>query len=164
MGSGGTGAGGAGADDTADYVAITRLQREYGDAVTRRAWHELDAMFVPGCPVRLDLRGTVVERVGAQELADFVAASLERFELFVFTVQNTVVDLGPSGDVATGRLYIQELRQEAGTHRWSTAHGLYQDAYRKVDGRWRFAHRAYSTLARTSADGDGMDVFPIPPR
>ena len=73
-----------------------------------------------------------------------------------------MVDVAPNGTDATGRLYIRELRQERDGHRWTTAYGLYRDTYRKVEGRWRFATRDDPPSARTSADGEGMDVFAIP--
>ncbi|HEX8803264.1 MAG TPA: nuclear transport factor 2 family protein [Acidimicrobiales bacterium] len=148
-----------------DHLAITRLQSAYGDAVTRRAWDELDDMFVRGCPVRLDLRGgSVVETTGPAEIAAFIAAAVERFDFFAFTIVNTVVEVDPAGDAATGRLYIRELRHEREGGRWSTAYGLYRDAYRRDGGRWRFAARDYASLARTAAGGAGMDVFDVPGR
>ena len=55
-----------------------------------------------------------------------------------------------------------ELRQDASTSRWTNAFGLYEDTYRRVDSGWVFASRHYSSLARTAADGRGMDVFTIP--
>ena len=56
-------------DDAVDDLAITRLQASYGDAVTRQAWDELIPMFLPDCPVRLDLRGdTVIEKIGPEEI------------------------------------------------------------------------------------------------
>ncbi|MCU0271309.1 MAG: nuclear transport factor 2 family protein [Acidimicrobiales bacterium] len=146
-----------------DHLAITRLQAAYGDAVTRRAWDELEAMFLPDCRVRLDLRGgSVLEKVGGAEVAAFIAASVERFEFFAFTLQNTVVEVAPGGVEARSRLYIRELRQERATHRWTTAFGLYRDTCRKVDGRWRFASRDYASLARGPVEGGSMDVFPVP--
>jgi hypothetical protein len=150
-------------DAAADYIAITRLQAAYGDAVTRQAWDELTPMFLPDCPVRLDLHtGAVIEKIGPQEIGTLIADSIERFEFFAFTLQNTVVDVGETGTTATGRLYIQELRQERDGHRWTTAFGLYRDSYRKDDGVWRFASRDYTSLARHAAAGAGMDVFAIP--
>ena len=147
----------------AEHLAITRLQAAYGDAVTRRAWDELVPMFEPDCLVRLDLqRGSSRELTGGRQVADFIAASVERFEFFVFTLLNAVVDVDAGGDDAIGRLYIQELRQERDGHRWTTAVGLYRDRYRRSGDTWRFAGRDYTSLARTSADDDGMDVFPIP--
>ena len=151
-------------DDAHDYLAITRLQASYGDAVTRQAWDELVPMFLPDCPVRLDLRDRTITKIGPAEIGSMIAASIERFEFFAFTIQNAVVDVDPGGESASGRLYIRELRQEREGHRWTTAYGLYRDTYRKVDDRWCFATRDYSSLARTApdADGGGMEVFPIP--
>jgi hypothetical protein len=152
-------------DDTSDYVAVTSLQARYGDAVTRRAWTELESMFRPDCALRLDLRGDApIEKVGPEAISTFIAASIERFEFFLFTVMNTVVDVAPDRRTAEGRLYIRELRQERDTQRWTTAYGLYQDTYANDEGRWLFAERRYSSLARTSSGGAGMDVFPIPGR
>jgi hypothetical protein len=148
-------------DDAADYLEITRLQAAYGDAVTRQAWAELVPMFLPDCTVRLDLgNGRVEEHTGPEELGAFISASVERFECFVFTLLNAVIDV--DGDDAHGRLYIQELRQEREQHLWTTAVGLYRDRYRRVDGRWRFAARDYSTLARTTAGQPSAEILAVP--
>jgi hypothetical protein len=145
-----------------DELAIRRLQAAYGDAVTRRAWHELVPMFLPHCPVQLDLRdGTVLSRVGPVEIGAFIAGAIERFEFFEFALLNAVIDVRGT-DSATGRLYMWELRQDGDTHRWSNAFGLYEDEYQRVDGGWVFAARRYSSLARSATGGDGMDVFTVP--
>lgn len=145
-----------------DELAIRRLQSTYGDAVTRQAWDELDPLFVPGAPVELDLRdGTARRFEGGAAIAEFIADSIRRFEFFEFAILNAVVDV-VTGDEATGRLYLCELRQEAGSHRWTNAYGLYRDRYTRVDGRWLFAERRYASLARTSPDGEGMVVFDVP--
>jgi hypothetical protein len=150
-----------GIDEALDLLAISRLQSAYGDAITRRAWSELGPMFLPECPIRLDLRGgTVLEHVGPDAIGEFISSSLERFEFFEFALLNAVVNL--DGDGATGRLYMWELRQDAQTHRWTNAFGLYEDTYARVGGGWVFASRQYSSLARTATDGRGMDVFTIP--
>jgi hypothetical protein len=148
---------------TVDQAAVGRLQAAYGDAVTRRAWDEVAAMFAPDCPVHLDLGGGAARTVvGGRQVAEMIAGGIERFEFFEFALLNAVVDLGPGADEATGRMYLWELRQDAETGRWSNAYGLYRDRYRRVDGAWRFAERRYSSLARTAPEGDGMLVFPIP--
>ena len=57
-----------------DQLAIRDLQAAYGDAVTRRAWDEFAPMFVPDCPIRLDLRdGRVIEHIGARAIGAFTA-------------------------------------------------------------------------------------------
>jgi len=51
-----------------------------------------------------------------------------------------------SEDAATGRCYFQVLT-EAGLDHW----GRYTDAYRRRDGRWRFARRRVRVEGRTPA-------------
>jgi hypothetical protein len=143
-----------------DQLAIRNLQAAYGDAVTRRAWNEFVPMFAPDCPIRLDLRdGRVVEHVGPLAIGAFIERTLEQFEFFEFALLNAVVAL--DGNHASGRVYMWELRQDT-THRWSNAFGVYDDVYARIDDRWVFASRHYSSLARTASDGKGMDVFTIP--
>jgi len=92
----------------------------------------------------------------------FIAEAIARFEFFEFTIVNATVDVHPGGSHAKGRLYICELRQEREGHRFTTAYGLYRDTYGKADGRWCFARRDYSSLARGAPADGTMDVFPIP--
>jgi hypothetical protein len=147
--------------ETADYVAITRLQNAYADAVTRRAWAEFADMFLADAPVRVDtVTNPVIALNGPQELGDFIGTAVERFEFFEFVPLSTRVFLRAGGDDdrATARLYICELRQDAASGHSTQAFGVYQDDYRRVDGRWWFAARAYQSLARS---GRG-EVFAFP--
>jgi hypothetical protein len=146
--------------ETIDYVAIERLVAAYADVVTRRAWGELDDLFVAGAPVRIDtVTRPVVEVEGAAALGEFIAGAIERYELFEFVVLNRVVEVATAGpDAARGRLYMCELRQDRDTGHASTAFGVYHDDYRRAGGRWRFARRDYRSLARTGR----REVFPFP--
>jgi SnoaL-like domain len=147
--------------DTIDYVAITRLQNAYADVVTRRAWAELHDMFLADAPVRVDtVTNPAIELTGPQEVGDFIGTAVERFEFFEFVPLSTRVALRVGGDVdrAAARLYICELRQDAASGHATQAFGVYQDDYRRVDGRWWFARRAYQSLARS---GRG-EVFAFP--
>ena len=149
--------------ESLDALAIMRLQGRYGDTVTRQAWDELVPLFLPDCPLRVDRGdGRTAELIGPEAIGRFIADAIAHFEFFAFTIVNTVVDVGADGVTASGRLYIHELRQERDTHRWTDAYGLYRDTYTNDDGCWRFATRDYSSMARTTSTGDGMDVFPIP--
>jgi hypothetical protein len=147
-------------DDALAYLAITRLQAAYADVVTRRAWPELDALFLPDAPVHVDtVSRPVIELVGPGALGEFIGGAIEGFEFFEFVILNTVVHVhGP--DVAKGRLYMVELRQDASNGLWTNAFGVYHDDYVRVGGGWRFGERHYQSLART---GRG-DVFPFPAR
>lgn len=143
-------------------LGVRRLQAAYGDAVTRQAWDEVVGLFVPDCPIHLDLRdGTERTVVGGAGLVELVAGAVARFEFFEFTILNAVVEVVSSSE-ATGRMYLCELRQDAPRGRWTTAYGRYRDRYVRTPEGWRFAERRYASLARSAPDGDGMEVFPVP--
>jgi SnoaL-like domain len=148
---------------TRSLLAIQRLQAAYGDAVTRRAWDEVVALFEPDAVVHIDTRTREPFSLeGAEALAGFVERSLEQFTFFEFTILNSVVDLEP-GDEATGRVHLCEVRRHHdGT--WTQAYGIYQDRYRRRDGAWRIAARQYSSLARHVLTGiEQVESFPLPP-
>jgi hypothetical protein len=146
------------AEEARSLVAVHRLQTTYGDAVTRRAWDEVAELFEPGAVVRIDTRTRApFELVAPDALVDFIAASLETFMFFEFTILNAVAEV--DGDEATGRVYIGEVRRDAAGE-WNQAYGLYQDRYRRTDGDWRIRGRQYTSLART---GPRIETFEIPP-
>jgi hypothetical protein len=123
------------AQETIDYIAVSRLHSAYADIATRRAWSELDEIFVPEIPVKVDLRDRepyVFD--GRDAFRDFVSAAVDRFEFF-------------------------ELRQDHAERRWSVVYGVYHDQFRRVDDRWWYASRNYSSLARPAHD---VDSFPFP--
>jgi len=147
--------------DTVDYVAITRLQSAYADAVTRRAWADFHDLFLADATVRVDtVTNPAVELTGPGAVGDFIAGAIERFEFFEFVPLNTTIELRVDGDAtrARGRLYMCELRQDAATGHASQAFGVYHDEYRSLSGRWWFARRDYQSLTRTGRN----EVFPFP--
>jgi hypothetical protein len=147
-------------DDTADVVALWRLQSTYADVVTRRSWPELADLFRPDATIEVDTVTAPPYRfVGPTELGAFIGGALDRFDHFQFVILNTVVDV-LDADTARGRMYISEVRRDAATGEWSTTYGVYQDIYRRVAGRWSFAERHYRSLARTGANAG---AFGSPP-
>jgi hypothetical protein len=150
-------------DGYGSYVAITRLQAAYADVVSRRAWLELDGLFLPDAPIHVDtVSAPVIELVGPRTLGTFIGTSIGVFEHFQFVVLNTVVRQS-APDRAKGRLWMVELRQERGSGTWSNAFGVYHDDYRLVDGQWRFAERHYQSLARR-VEASPAQLFPFPLR
>jgi hypothetical protein len=147
-------------DDTQDVVSLWRLQAAYADLVSRRAWNELDTVFLPDTTVEVDTVSSPASTcIGADGFAAFVGPATDRFDHFQFVILNTVVDLdGP--EEANGRIFMCEIRHEIAIDDWTTAYGIYQDRYRKVDGRWWFAARRYRSLART---GPQNGIFGVPP-
>lgn len=147
-----------------DVVALWRLQATYADIVTRRAWSELDTVFMPDVTIEIDtVTAAPVHVEGPAEFAAFVGPATDRFDHFEFVILNTVVDV--DGDAARGRIFMCEIRRDAATGDWSTAYGLYQDGYTRIDDTWWIAQRRYRSLARTGANEgvfgvpDGMELF-----
>ncbi len=146
--------------DTADVVAIGRLQSSYADVVNRRAWDELGGLFLPDAPVSIDtISREAFDLVGPDALGEFIGGAVERFEFFEFVVLNSHTDLAleDDPDVARSRIFMCEVRRDVENLAWSVAYGVYHDHYRRTPRGWRFARRDYQSLTRT----DGQ-VFPFP--
>jgi hypothetical protein len=151
--------------ETIDYVAVSRLHHAYADIATRRAWEELDEIFVPDIPIVINLRDRdPLEFDSCEGFRGFVSEAVDNFEFFEFVILNTRVYLshGNDPDTAVARMYMSELRQDQAAQRWSAVYGVYHDRFRRIDGQWWFASRHYSSLARPAAkDIDAFD-FPSP--
>jgi hypothetical protein len=146
--------------DDLDYLGIHRLHAAYADTVSRRAWDDLEALFLPDAPVRVDtVTGDPILAVGAAGIGGFIAGAVERFEFFELVILNLhVLPGGEGSDERRSRAFTCELRQEGATGHWTNAYGVYHDDVRRVGGRWRYAKRRYQSLARTGR----ADVFPFP--
>ncbi|MGN6474682.1 MAG: nuclear transport factor 2 family protein [Mycobacteriales bacterium] len=141
-----------------DVLELQRLQSAYADVVTRRAWSELERLFLPDVTVEVDTVSSPARSFsGPAEFIAFVSAACERFDHFQFVILNSVVEV--TGDNATGRIFMCEIRHHTHEDEWSTAYGLYSDRYRKVDGTWWFADRRYRSMART---GPNAGIFGLP--
>jgi len=146
--------------ETEDYVALTRLQSAYADVICRRAWSELDSLFLPQAVVRINtVTRDAFTVVGPAALGEFIGNAVQRFEFFEFVILNSLCKLYNQGntDKARARIFMCEVRRDEGTGDWSTAYGVYHDRYERVSGTWLFAERDYQSLART----DGP-VFAFP--
>ena len=154
------------ADDTADYIAIRRLQNRYADVVTRRAWPELHDLMTPDCTLDLDLGDRQMAFAGPDAIGAFIDESIQRFSFFHFVPLTTVMDIDVAAGQADARLWMVELRQNAADGRRTDAYGLYRDRVeRDGDGRWRLSARRYSSFSRTAEPGADVDqlIFPLPP-
>jgi hypothetical protein len=145
-------------DDTRDVVALQRLQASYADIVSRRAWGELGSIMTPDVAIEIDTVSSPPRHCATvPEFIDFVSAAVARFDHFQFVILNSVVDV--EADQARGRIFMCEIRHVAEADEWSTAYGLYQDRYQRIDGGWWITARRYRSLART---GTNAGVFGIP--
>ncbi len=96
---------------------MRRLQHAYADVVNRRAWPELDHLFLADAAVVVDRRaGKPLVLTGGAELGAFIGSSIESFEFFEFVILNAHIDF-PDGwrraGTALGRMFMSELRQDA---------------------------------------------------
>ena len=151
---------------TDDVVAIGRLNAAYADVITRRAFVELGDLMLPGCSVHLDLVSAPARTLaGPEALAGMLRSAMDRFDHFMLVIRNSVVetDVDECGVVerATGRMFISEIRHDRSTGAWEETHGMYEDDYLRVDGRWWFAERHYRSLARNA---NGAVVLGLPER
>lgn len=122
---------------TEAHVEIQQLVHRYADAVVHRNGSQWTATWAPDAVWDLG-GGRLVEGIDA--IAKLWYGAMGGFQATVQTVLNGETELGDDEDTATGRWYIQEhLIRADGTTGILLAH--YDDAYRKVDGDWRFARR-----------------------
>jgi len=149
--------------ETDDRVALQDLLATYADVINRRAFGELDDLFLPDCEIVIDTRrGAPLTMVGGPALGEFVGGAIERFDFFQFVILSARVWVAGT-DEARGRLYMCEVRHDRSTRERSQAFGVYHDRFRRLEGRWWFAARQYHSLARTPTDGGtGLDVFEFP--
>jgi hypothetical protein len=143
-------------------TGVRRLQHAYADVVNRRAWPEMDRLFLPGATITLDLRAdTPLVLTGGPEVGSFIERSIEQFEFFEFVILNAHIAFpdGATSGAAVSRLFMSEVRQQRASGRWTTVYGLYHDRYALEEGRWWFAERTYHSLARQARD---LDTFPLP--
>jgi hypothetical protein len=149
---------------TDDYVAIRRLQDAYADTITRRAFADLERLFLGDAPIVVDLRaGEPLRFEGPTALGEFLVPAMARFGFFQFVILNAVVELGVDGDPdrASGRMFMSELRTDGMDGPRIDSYGVYHDRYCRTAEGWRFAARRYHSLARLGADGTS-EVFPFP--
>jgi len=122
---------------TEAHLEIQQLVHRYADAVVHRNGVQWTSTWAPDAVWDLG-RGRLVE--GIEAIGKLWYGAMAGFEATFQAVMNGETHLDGDGASATGRWYIQEsyIRAE-GTTGILLAH--YDDAYRKVDGEWRFARR-----------------------
>lgn len=148
-------------EEMAAYIAIRRLLAAYADAVNRRAWEEFPRLFLNDAKIEITpSKRKAIEVDGATELARFIAEAIEGFEFFQLVFLNSHLEIRADEDTANGRNFMVEMRQDRASGRWTRVFGVYHDRYRRLDGRWRFEHRAFHALAATAVRDNHVFDFP----
>ncbi|MFB6142197.1 MAG: nuclear transport factor 2 family protein [Halorientalis sp.] len=112
---------------------IKELRAEYCYCVDDTDGEAFAALFTEDATLDFGSAGTYT---GHEELREFVDSVVpEHYEFIVHMVHNPVIDV--DGDTATGRWYFEAPCTSGGTDMW--IQGVYDEAYERVDGAWRFA-------------------------
>lgn len=120
---------------TSDTIEIQQLVHTYADAVVHRNGEQWTSTWAPDAVWDLG-GGRLVEGIDA--IAKLWYGAMAGFQATIQTVLNGIVEV--DGQNATGRFYIQEQYIRAnGDTGILLAH--YDDAYRVVDGAWKFSRR-----------------------
>ena len=122
--------------EAADRVMIQDLVSRYaffGDYGPNESWVDL---FVPDA--KWEIAGTGIVVQGREQLSQLVTTVRDHAPGVHHMQSNLVVDI--DGDRATGKVALNEFLLRA-EQIYSNAQGWYEDAYVKVDGRWRFERR-----------------------
>jgi ketosteroid isomerase-like protein len=98
---------------------------------------------------------------GREAIRAYWAANSARIPFAIHFISNHVVDIGPSGDEATGTAYLWEPLTIGDLAMWSAV--VYTESYRKIDGDWFFARMELETAFLTPYDeGWAKQRFLIP--
>lgn len=118
-------------ETAADYLAIYRLRARYGRSIDRFDLKTYRELFTEDATV--DYSGTTLE--GRDEIVSYVRENVD-YEFSMHTAQMPEIHL--DGDTATGSWYLFVPYVAAdGTE--GIVMGSYEDAYRRVEGEWKFA-------------------------
>lgn len=133
-----------------DYEEIQNLVARYADAVTRRDFDALEAIFAPDA---------VWEATGAKrfvyegsELVPGIRSIVEQSEFLAQIHSPAIVEI--AGERATTRVTALEVVEMQAYGLRFEQFGIYEDNLRKVDGRWLFVERRFTTLK--------LDKLPLP--
>ncbi len=148
-------------EEMAGHLGIQRLLAAFADAMNRRAWHELSALFLADAKIELTpWKRPPIVVTGPEALGRFIHEATERFGYFQFVLLNSRIELALDTDSAQGRNFICEYRRDKASGDWTQVFGVYHDRFRRIAGRWWFAHRTFHPLASNGSDNVLFDVPP----
>lgn len=134
-------------------VGISRLQRTYADAVTRRDGEAIGRLAIDDCRMVFDtIDDAVVEMRGAVKFGKFAARALGRFDFYVYTVNSHVIEV-TSPTTARGRTFAHEYGVLRETGEVANFWAMYYDDYVLIDDQWLFSARRHQPTGHKVGDG-----------
>ncbi len=126
-----------------DRLAIHELVASYADAVSRNDPDDWGALWADDAVWELPFIPGMEHIVGREAIVSAWIEAMTAFPSIVAIAPMGALNI--DGDSATGRAYPTELCLfDDGTSRRDT--GRYDDEYVKINGRWYFQKRVYSSL------------------
>lgn len=119
-----------------DERDIQILQRTYGYLVDKNLWHEVAPLFTEDATLEIGGRGVFVGRARIHQYLQYLGKP-EHGALYDHTQMQPVVHVSPDGRTARGRWRALIFVAGGGTERMGDA--IYENEYRKVNGRWQIS-------------------------
>lgn len=143
-----------------DLRDIEILQRTYGYYVDRNLWDEIATLFTPDGTLEIGGRGVFVGRERVREYLGFLGFPVHG-RLYDHTQMQPVIHVSPDGTMAKGRWRALVFGGEYGG---ASVFGdcIYENEYRKVDGRWMISKlHAWFVMYTDFDQGWGVRAWPI---
>jgi ketosteroid isomerase-like protein len=140
-----------------DRLAIREVIELYSDAVTRRDWTTVGAVFAEGA-VWVIAPPTDIELRGRAAIAKGVAKMVEAFEVFVQMTHSIVIEL--DGDRAAARTIVNGFGRLRDGSRGAFALGTYIDELVRAGDGWLFQSRRFDPLFIDNAAPTGTAYGP----
>jgi hypothetical protein len=125
-----------------DYEEIQNLVARYADAVTRRDFDALATVFAPNAV--WDVTGGTKLRYEGAELVPGIRSIVEMSNFLAQVHSPAIVEI--NGDRASSRVTALEVGEIQAYSLRFEQFGIYEDSLCKVDGRWLFTERRFTTL------------------
>jgi hypothetical protein len=130
-----------------DVEAISRLTRAYGYYVDKNLWDQVVDLFADDSTVELNQRGIFVGKAGVRrmflERMGGGQIGLTRGRLFNHFQIQEIVTVAPDGQTAKARFRTFAQVAGFGSVKQAWTEGIYENAYVKEGGIWKFSRMKY---------------------
>jgi len=126
-----------------DDRAIIEATARYASAIDRRAWDELDDVFLPDAYVDYSF---VPAMTGTEAVKKFVAATLTHLDSTQHIISNHQVAADGEGAKSRCYLHAQHTRRKTEGGANYVVGGIYRDRWTKTEAGWRIAERYLELL------------------
>ena len=128
-----------GEDRRAARADIDELYARYAWALNDRDWPAWEACFTPDAVIDNTTAGGVVG--SRSELSEFLAATLQNFDLLINALSNLTVNFNDDGTVTSRAMFTVTMKMAGPPPAYMVARGWYRDRLEETDQGWQIAER-----------------------